>query len=256
MPDDASGSNDEELLSQIEQLRARMDRLMKGGTSTSNSALLTDPPKQAPQTVPSQPVSTPPPERARVGDLIGHVDKEILEGHAGQQEAVAFPDEDHSSSTHTTDRSSEDRPAPPAPSGRPRPASVDGSIISVGNGRSDSSRPRVTSFDDLGSAVEEELARDTSVPPLEPKRGPGLASRFGSADEPVSVRAEPVPEQITEDEFDEDGVEPELVTAEAEEDLVAVVGGPRSARGALFAIWGFTAVTSGTIAVLHFVGTI
>ena len=42
MPGDPASRNDDELLSQIDELKARMDRLMRGGTSTSNSALLTD----------------------------------------------------------------------------------------------------------------------------------------------------------------------------------------------------------------------
>ena len=44
MPEDSARNNDDELLSQIDELKARMDRLMQGGTATSNSALLTDPP--------------------------------------------------------------------------------------------------------------------------------------------------------------------------------------------------------------------
>jgi len=254
MPGDSSGSNDEELVSQIEQLRARMDRLMKGGTSTSNSALLTDPPKQPAQTVPSHPAVKPPPERSRIRDLIGPAEEEIVQDSASQRDAVAFPEEVSTDRTQR-DRQVDDRPAPRAPTSKPRQATVDGSLIAVDGGRSDSSRPTVRSFDDLGSAVEEELARDASVPPLEPKKGPGLASRFGPADEPVVTPSDQLLEQVAEDEFEAEVLEP-VEPAAAEQERRVRVAASRSPRGALVAIWGFTAITSGTIAVLHFVGAI
>jgi hypothetical protein len=82
-----------------------------------------------------------------------------------------------------------------------------------------------------------------------------LASRFGSADEPVPVRAEPAADPVTEEELDSEEIQPELAAQEAEEGLVAA-DASRSPRGALIAIWGFTAVTSGTIAFLHLAGAI
>jgi hypothetical protein len=251
MPDDASGSNEEELASQIDELRARMDRLMTGGTSTSNSALVTDSPKQTSQTVIARPASAPPPERSRVRDLIGPSDRELLEGYADAEEVVAFPDDDGTEKASPESRPAEDRPSPPAPNDRPRAVAVDGSLISVGKGRDDAPRPRVTSFDDLGSAVAEELARDSSVPPVEPKKGPGLASRFGRADEPVASVAEPMREPAA----DEDAAEPEVAAILAVDESEASPAAP-SRRSALVAIWGFAAVTSGTIAVLHMTGLI
>ncbi len=265
MPDDASGSNDEELASQIDDLRARMDRLMNGGTSTSNSALVADPPRQTSQTVVARPASVPPPERTRVRDLIGAVDSEMLEGYAGPEEVVDFPDDDDLSANDVSandvsandpkqkpvTRPVEDRPSAPPSVTKTRPVALDGSLIAVGKDRDGSHRPRVTSFDDLNSALAEELARDASVPPVEPKRGPGLASRFGSADEPVAVVTKPVREpDVTGDveEPEEAGI--------AEVDEPAMPVAVRSRRGALVAIWGFAAVTSGTIAVLHGAGLI
>lgn len=256
MPGDA-GRDDEELMSQIDELRARMDRLMKGGTSTSNSALLTDSPKQT-QTVVPQPTSEPAPERTRVRDLLGPADKEVLETYQTDEDVVAFPEEDITEPTPVADRPSDDRPVSPRP-GNPRQATVDGSLISVGDGKAQP-RPRVSSFEDLGSAVEQELARDESVPPATVKKGPGLASRFGSADEPAegetpkSAVPQPIeeledePEILVESEFDDD-FDDDI----DDQDFDTV---ERSRRGALVAIWSFTGLVSATIAMLHFTGVI
>lgn len=250
MPGDESGKNEEELLSQIDDLRERMDRLMKGGTSTSNSALLTDSPRQTVRTVGSGPA----PERTRVRDLIGPTDREVLETHTGGEEVVEFPEadisDDDGKAGSQTPRAHGQRPPTAATPGKPNVSSAGGSLISVPpGGRSEARRP-VTSFDDLGSAVEEELARDASVPPAEPRKGPGLASRFGSADEPVPV-AEPA---RTVDEEEQGEVEVETAVLEdGGSDVPEASGGRRSA---LVAIWGFTALSGGTIAVLHLAGVI
>jgi hypothetical protein len=240
MPDDPSGRNEEELLSQIDDLRARMDRLMKGGTSTSNSALLTDAPKEGIRPV----VSEPPPERTRVRDLIGSAEREVVEAYSGNQEAVAFPEKDDDTNDVVARRPQEDRPA-----GKPRAASVDGSLISVsGTGRNEQRR-RVTSFDDIGSAVEEELARDASVPPADSKKGPDLASRFGPAEDPVpaAMAPEPDPDPVQLED-------PDIEVAGLDSDAIPVEVGPRSRARALVAIWGFTGIAAGTIAVLHIAG--
>lgn len=257
MPGDA-GSNDEELMSQIDELRARMDRLMKGGTSTSNSALLTDSPKQT-QTVVPEPTPEPAPERTRVRDLLGPSDKEILETYQKGEDAVDFPEEDHSEPAQSVDRPNEDRPPSPGP-GKPRQTTVDGSLISVGDGKTQP-RPRVSSFDDIGSAVEQELARDHSVPPAAVKKGPDLASRFGPADEPAAVDT-PVTAPVEPPQLDEPEpeAEPEVPAEdELEEDLDddrELVPAGRSRRGAIVAIWSFTGLVSATIAALHFTGVI
>lgn len=244
MPDDPSGRNEEELLSQIDDLRERMDRLMKGGTSTSNSALLTDAPKEGIRPVISGPVPEPPPERTRIRDLIGSVDREVVEPYSGNQEAVAFPEDDYNTQDVVARRPHEERPA-----GKPRSASVDGSLVSVSATGRNEPRRRVTSFDDIGSAVEEELARDVSVPPAESKKGPGLASRFGPAEDPAptAVAPEPDPEPVQMED-------PDVEIADLDTDEVPVEVVPRSRTGALVAIWGFTVITAGTIAVLHLAG--
>jgi len=244
MPDDPSGRNEEELLSQIDDLRARMDRLMQGGTSTSNSALLTDAPKEGIRPVVSEPVPEPPPERTRVRDLIGSVEREVVEAYSGNQDAVAFPENDENTHDVVARRPQEDRPA-----GKPRTASVDGSLISVSATERNEPRRRVTSFDDIGSAVEEELARDVSVPPPELKKGPDLASRFGPAEDPahtaVAPEADPEPVQL-------EGPDVEIAELDTDEIPVEVV--PRSHTRALVAIWGFTGITAGTVAILHVAG--
>ncbi len=248
MPGDAANHNDDEMVSQIDELKARMDRLMKGGTATSNSALLTDPPKDA--AVPdAEPVAEPPPQRSRVRDLIGRDGHERLDGAAPRKEAVVFPAE-NAAEERPAPRPVEDRPQTPPPPPRPKPKpAVGGSLIAVGEDRNEA-RPTVESFDDLGSAIEEELARDASVPPPSLRKGPDLASRFGSPDEPV-VADNPVAEvgEELETEFDE----PEIEDVAADD---ATEEGRRSHVGAIVAIWAFTAVTSGTIAALHFTGII
>ena len=72
MPGDAASRDDDELLSQIDELKARMDRLMSGGSSTSKSALLTDEPEATPPPPPE-------PDRTRVRDLMDSVDTELIE---------------------------------------------------------------------------------------------------------------------------------------------------------------------------------
>ncbi len=217
MPGDPSGRNEEELLSQLDDLRARMDRLMKGGTSTSNSALLTDAPKEAVQTVKSQPAPELPPERTRVRDLIGSVDEEVVEAYSGSADAVAFPAEPAPEQETSGSRPLEDRPA-----GKPRSATVDGSLISVNGTMRREPRRQVRSFDDIGSALEEELARDASVPPAESKKGPDLASRFGTADEAVPTVGEAEQETVEVDLPDEpeDDFEEEPGDVEDEVELV------------------------------------
>jgi len=251
MPGDESGKNEEELLSQIDDLRERMDRLMKGGTSTSNSALLTDSHRQTVRTVKPEPA----PERRPVRDLIGPADREVVESYTGAQDAVAFPESDATDSdggeaATETVRPHADRPPSAATPLKPDVSGVDGSLISVPPGGRNEGRRPVSSFDDIGSAVEEELARDASVPPAEPKKGPGLASRFGAVDEPVRVAAESAPDVGERHRHDVDG---EFAEARGDGSVPAE---PRNLGGAVVAIWAFTGVTGGTIAVLHLAGVI
>ena len=255
MPGDVAPGNDDELLGQIDELKARMDRLMKGGTATSNSALLTDAPSQsAPHTVDPQPTATPPPPRTPVRDLIGSEEKEVFEGFPVHRDPVPFPeDESPVGEGRPADRPAEDRPMSPPPPGKPKPTAVEGSLIAVDDVRSEPRR-QVSSFDDLGSAIEEELARDSSVPPPSLKKGPDLASRFGSVEEAAESESVVVPEPQPEAEDDADEVEDDLEVEEEVQELVSAA--PRSHMGALVAIWVFTAVTSGTIATLHFTGII
>ncbi len=255
MPGDAARSDDDDLLSQIDELKARMDRLMQGGTSTSNSALLTDPPKATPPSVvESQPTPTPPPPRTRVRDLIGPKEEDEAGSFPPQREIVSFPnDADSAEERRPVDRPAEERPASPPPPSKPKQPSVEGSLISVDEGR-EQGRPKVESFDDLGSAVEEELARDASVPPASARRGPDLASRFGPVDEPEDA-ATVVEEEVdeVEDHEDEEVYEDYDEVDEYEDEPVYE---ERSHVGAVVAIWAFTAVTSGAIATLHFAGII
>ena len=82
MSGDPTNRNDDELLSQIDELKARMDRLMSGGTSTSNSALLTDevkPESGAPRPGLVDQAVDPAPTRTRVRDLIGPAESEVVE---------------------------------------------------------------------------------------------------------------------------------------------------------------------------------
>jgi hypothetical protein len=258
MPGDEARGNDDELLSQIDELKARMDRLMKGGTSTSNSALLTDAPKQrTAHKVEPQSTPTPPPPRSKVRDLIGTEEKEILEDLPGLEDPVPFPEEAAAADeSRPADRPAEDRPSSPPPPTKPKPAAVEGSIIAVDDNRNEP-RPQVSSFEDLGSAIEEELARDNSVPPAAAKKGPDLASRFGPGDSTGGSEASSgsQPEQEPDDEPDEPEEAPER---EEHVEQFEAIGVPaaRSHVGAIVAIWVFTAVTSGTIATLHFTGII
>ncbi len=258
MPGDAARSDDDDLLSQIDELKARMDRLMQGGTSTSNSALLTDPPKPTPPSVvESEPTPAPPPPRTRVRDLIGPKDEDEAGSFPPQREIVSFPDEaDSVEERRSVDRPAEERPSSPPPPSKPKHAAVDGSLISVDDAREEA-RPTVESFDELGSAIEEELARDASVPPVSSRKGPDLASRFGPVDDPVE--AEPaVAEEVVEDTEDEDLDEYEEYDEFEEYDEYEdePVYEEPSKVGAVVAIWAFTAITSGAIATLHFTGII
>jgi hypothetical protein len=118
-------------------------------------------------------------------------------------------------------------------------------------------RRQVRSFDDIGSALEEELARDASVPPAESKKGPDLASRFGTADEPVPTVGEVEQEPVEVDLPDEPEDDFEEVLVDVEDEVELVLPAPaRGRRGALLVIWGFTGITGGTIAVLHFAGVL
>jgi hypothetical protein len=250
MSGDAANSNDDELLSQIDELKARMDRLMRGGTSTSNSALLTDPPKSAGSPVDeAKPVPTPPPPRSRVRDLIGPDDSPSAPQTPEPRNAVPFPEERAADESRPADKPAEDRP-PSGPPSKPKPA-VGGSLISVDHEREEP-RPRVSSFDDLGTAIESELARDASVPPASERKGPDLASRFGAAGEDV---VEEVENEVIEEADDEVEVDPE-----PRQQQPVVLAEPREFGrrpvSALVAIWVFTAVTSGTLAALHFSGII
>ncbi len=258
MPGDPASGNDDELISQIDELKARMDRLMQGGSSTSNSALLTDEqrPKtpEPPKTVQPAPVDPPvPPGRSRVGDLIKSEDSEIVEVYSGPEAVVPFP------ADQIPDHRAVSKPTPVAPKphapANPKPA-VDGSLISVDGGLPQS-RPQATTFDDLGDVMQQELAKDASVPP---KKGPDLASRFGSSEEPRVVEAapKPVPEKVAEEPVaeEEDLVEEELEYIEELEEDVYDDPEPsrRSPTGLVAAIWVVTTLTSGAIATLHFTG--
>lgn len=245
MSSDPDAGNNEELLSQIDDLKARMDRLMSGGTSTSNSALLTDKP-EAEATDEASVAPPPGPSRTRVRDLIEGGDTEVIESYPGPKEVVPFPE----------DEAQEGQPvAEPEPVDRAGP--VGGSVVPMEEDRTEA-RPRVSSFDDLGSAIEQELARDDSVPPPDAKRGPDLASRFGPPDEvePASGAQEsPVAEPETLEEEDED--EPEAdVEAEVEAIESDAPVPTRGNLGKVAAIWVITAVASGAIAALHFAGII
>lgn len=248
MASDPDSRNDKDLLSQIDELKARMDRLMSGGTSTSNSALLTD--KPVAKSAAEPPVAPPPgPNRTTVRDLIENEDTEVIESYAGPKEVVSFPEAEAVSAE-------ESPPPPPQPEPQQRSGPVGGSVIPMEDEAKDV-RPRVSSFNDLGSAIQQELAKDASVPPLEAKKGPGLASRFGPTEEPSPPPAadeeptsEDTPEGVTEELDDEPEVEPEDIDEPAE-----LTDGP-SNKGKVAAVWLITAVASGAIAVLHFAGVI
>lgn len=262
MPGDPASRDDDELLSQIDELKARMDRLMSGGTSTSNSALLTDAakavPKKAEPALVEQP-SDPAPHRTRVGDLIGPEDDEVVQPYREvEPQGVPFPDEDGPGpvAKEPSRAESEPEPAPP-PKTRPnRSAPIGGSVITVDDDHPEP-RPQVASFDDLGSAIQEELAKDSPVPEAERKRGPDLASRFGPADDPV-VAGE-APEEADLDEEPEEPVsveEAELEVADEDEEYESDEPVGRRRAGLVAAIWVGTALASGAIAALHFSGII
>lgn len=250
MPSDAASSDENELLNQIDELKARMDRLMSGGSSTSNSALLTEKPEAKPPTPPTPPE----PDRTRVRDLVETDDTEVIEVYPGPKEVVPFPKKDKGSAG-----GSETVPAAESDPVAPNPSS--GSVISVEEEQREE-RPQVATFDDLGSAIQHELARDVSIPPAEARKGPDLASRFGPADAPAAEeKAVLAAEEQDLAEPDEE-VEP-IVEAEVADDEDDVdyddyedESGDRSAFGKVAAVWALTAVASGAIAVLHFVGII
>jgi hypothetical protein len=225
---------------------------MRGGTSTSNSALLTDAAK-AQQTeaavAPAAPVAAP--DRTRVRDLIAPEDVEVIEVYPGPKEVVPFPDAHDSVAV-------EHEAQDPVPAADTEPAEpVGGSVVNV---PADKTEPRtpVGSFDQLGNAIQQELARDGSVPPVEAKKGPDLASRFGPVEEraakgPVSVpEVEEPNDSSTEEEVLEDA--DDEPTVEHDDTLYEPAG--RSNAGLIAAIWALTAIASGAVATLHFTGII
>jgi hypothetical protein len=258
MSGDPASSDDKELLGQIDELKARMDRLMKGGTSTSNSALLTDEVKSQA----AEPADASPPpldsssERTRVRDLLRPDDDEAIEAYPASKGVIPFPETPQSAAEpaeHAPVHSAEPEPSPDLPVD---PETAPPIAINVGD---DTNEPRspVESFDQLGDAIQQELARDASVPPLEGRKGPGLASRFGPAEESKSVDTPDTAETQVED--------PEIV----EESVDAVKDEPtvrlknlepkqatRPNVGLVAAIWVGTAIASGAIATLHFTGVI
>ena len=192
----------------------------------------------------------PPPPRARVRDLIGPDDSPSIPQTPEPRNAVPFPEERAADENRPADKPVKDRPSSGPPS-KPKPA-TGGSLISVDDDREEP-RPRVSSFDDLGTAIENELAKDASVPPASERRGPDLASRFGAAGEDV---VEEVESEVIEEPDDEVDVDPE---PERQEEPVVLDEPRESGRrpvGAVVAIWVFTAVSSGTLAALHFSGII
>lgn len=249
MPGDPTSRNDDELLSQIDELKARMDRLMRGGSSTSNSALLTDAAKTRQADGIAEP--TPPEivdERTRVRDLIQPEDTEVIEVYPGPKEVVPFPEVQDTIETVE---------APDTPAEAERAQPVGGSLINVPDQPTEQRAP-VASFDQLGDAIQQELARDESVPPVDAKKGPDLASRFGPDADSVAVEVRPEaeleepdvseePEEIAEEYYEDS--EPEF------DDVEGDVPG-RPTRGLVGAIWVLTALASGAIAALHFTGVI
>lgn len=252
MSGDATNSNDDELLSQIDELKARMDRLMRGGTSTSNSALLTDSPRGAGSPVAEgRTAPAPPPPRSRVRDLIGPDDSLPPQQAPEPRTGVPFPEEEASDESRPADKPTDERPSS-APSSKPKPAATGGSLISVDDDR-EKPRPQVSSFDELGTALESELERDTSVPPAAERKGPDLASRFVAAVETVVEEPETEVVEEPDDEVEVDH-EPEQL-----EEPVGLDEPPKTGRrpvGAVVSIWVFTGVASGTLAALHFSGII
>lgn len=259
MSGDPFNKNEDELLSQIDELKARMDRLMSGGTSTSNSALLTDAAKAASRkaepALVEQPAD-PAPNRTRVRDLIGPDDEEVVEPYP-ETKAVPFPDEDAAVPPVAEEQTQPEPESEPPPKTRPeRSGPVGGSVITVDDDGPES-RPQVASFDDLGSAIQEELAKDVSVPPADQKKGPDLASRFGPVGESVAEESRDEAPEEEEPEDAEPVEEAELETLEDEEEPeVYEEPAGRGRAGLVAAIWVLTALASGTIAALHFSGMI
>lgn len=271
MSGDPAITNDDELVNQIDELKARMDRLMSVGTSTSNSALLTEAIRTNRQEAAvREPVATadPVPPKTRVRDLIDADDTEIVEVYPGPKKAVPFPEaganvarDDHAPAAAPS-RGEPSRPPLPPSLQKERSAPVGGSVIRVQEDHRET-RPQVMSFDDMGRAIQQELDKDSSVPPVELKKGPDLASRFGPAAETPSVAAPPVPPvpknavvTVTEDPVDDlvDVVEDD---DEIEDDAGLAVEQPiRSSAGLVTAIWVLTAIASGAIATLHYTGVI
>lgn len=262
MSSDPNSRDDDELVSQIDELKARMDRLMSGGTSTSNSALLTDDvkpgAKASAEEAPDRPAD-PAPNRTRVRDLIGSEDIEVVEAYRGPRSVVPFPNngDDDSSTAVTAPPQPEPDPAPE--SEPPRPAPVGGSVVNVEEDHQEP-RPQVATFDDLGSAIQDELAKDVSVPKPEVKKGPDLASRFGPAEEPV-IESDPpatdsdlVPDVDVADELEEDDAVADVVSVREEQDVTKPAR--RGSMGMVAAIWIVAAIASGAIATLHFAGVI
>ena len=266
MPGDPASRNDDELLSQIDELKARMDRLMKGGTSTSNSALLTESAKaqnteseRDVAAAPNAPLTTP--ERTRVRDLIETEDTEIVEVYPGPKEVVPFPAD--SAPSDQAQQAPVESPVVPERKPQPDPERIaaDGSLISVDDSAREA-RPQAASFDDLGDVIQQELAKDASVPPIGTKKGPDLASRFGSVEDQAKPEASPVPiaPEVTDVPETDDEIEPmeDFDDPQDELDDEFVNAGPegRSPMGMVAAIWVFTALVSGAIATLHFTGAI
>jgi hypothetical protein len=262
MSGDPANTNDDELLNQIDELKARMDQLMRGGSSTSNSALLTEKEKVKAADNPSAepaPEPTPPVARTRVGDLIETEDTEVVEVYPGPKEVVPFPADANPLPPEPKKSVAPPAASPPKPESKPpvRPKSnaVEGSLISL-DGNPPEGRPLAASFDELGNAIQEELARDASVPPVGTKKGPDLASRFGSGDE----RSEPVVVPALEKEL----IEPEVAVEVEQDEEVEVFEDEldvedeeparRSPVGLVAAIWAITALASGAIATLHLAG--
>ena len=251
MPGDPASRNDDELLSQIDELKARMDRLMRGGTSTSNSALLTDA-ARAQQTEaeeePAAPVADP--DRTRVRDLIPSQDTEVIEIYPGPKQAVPFPEGQNQGGKR--DRIEPEERAEPE-----SPKAVDGSVVKVPAG-SGAVRSPVETFDQLGNAIQQELARDESVPAAETKKGPDLASRFGPAEDVDPPPAAQPPEVDLADEpvKQEDPLSGSGPDDEPEYEFPSYDAEDRRGVGVVARIWVATALASGALATLHFVGII
>jgi len=258
MPGDPASSDDKELISQIDELKARMDRLMKGGTSTSNSALLTDEVK--PQTSERADVSPAPvdfaAERTRVRDLLRPEDDEAIEAYSASKGVIPFPDTPPPAAEPAQQAPVHPAEPDPSPDRRVDPDSSRPIAINVGD---DANEPRspVASFGQLGDAIQQELARDASVPPLEGRKGPGLASRFGPVEE---SKAADIPDTAETDADDPEIVKESVDTVEDEPTARLENPEPKQVDrpnvGLVAAIWVGTAIASGAIAALHFTGLI